>query len=380
MGQLRQDNEAFALLSQRKKREVKMNMARLSFGSMLLLIVLLCGCASSNVSVTSGVSAIDQDSIDSRPVELPGGYDVDDFRRLRMGLGYGKIQSNTSAFKKKDIEDYMNLRFQSEMDKHKRFKFIALYGANTAKFDALTDAGEMEANDDDDSARFQRPKLNLAWNINIQEKTIPDGSYAQKFQWYCTVNATASYYENVYVKGNKEKIKHHKGDVAFTRDFDLPVIEKEQKLNSMGGVKSGFNHRIDADVQALMQEIIIAASQRIADDLGRRFPVGGRVVGALGTDLFMIDKGAEQGVEKEMQMVIFARYDGVDVPLANAVASPAQDKSQLKVWRFADDKYATQILGEINGKPKQWVKETGNELFGVRAVPPQDDKKGTRFE
>lgn len=357
-----------------------MNVLKTGFCGVILVSAFVCGCSTSNVSVTSGVDAIDRDAIADRPVELPGGFDVDDFRRLRMGIGYGKIQSNTAAFRKKEVEDYMNLRFQSEMDKHKRFKCIALYGANTAKFDALTDAGEMEANDDDDSPRFRRPKINLAWNINIQEKKEPTGSYGQKFMWYCTVNATASYYENVYEKGNKQKIKHNKGDVAFTRDFDLPVIVKEQQLNSMGGVKSGFSYKSDADVQSLMQEIIIAASQRIADDLGRRFPVGGKVVGALGTDLFSIDKGTEQGVEKDMQMVVFARYDGVDVPLANAVASPAQDKSQLTVWRFAKDKYAKQILAEINGKPKQWVKETGNELFAVRAVPPQDDKKGTRFE
>ena len=356
-----------------------MNVSKQLAGFALLVSAFICGCATNNVSVTSGIAEIDQDAIADRPVELPGGFDVDDFRRLRMGIGYGKIQSNSSAFKKKDISDFMNLRFQSEMDKHKRFKFIALYGSNTAAFDALTDAGEMESDDSDDSARFKRPKLNLTWNINIQEKKVPNGSHSQKFQWYCTVNATASYYADVMTK-DKSKVKHHKGDVAFTRDFDLPVIEKGQELNSMGGVKSGFNYKSDADVQALVQEIIIAASQRIAEDLGRRFPVGAKVVGALGTDLFTIDKGAEQGVEKDMQMVVFARYDGVDVPLLNAVASPAQDKSQLKAWRFSDDKYATQILGEINGKPKQWVKETGNELFAVRAVPPQDDKKGTRFE
>ncbi len=356
-----------------------MKIANKLLGSVSVVFALLCGCKTDNVSVRSGVTAIDADVIADRPVELPGGFDVDDFRRLRMGIGYGKIQSNSSAFKKKDIEDYMNLRFQSEMDKHKRFKFIALYGANAAKFDALTDVGEMESDDEDDSPRFRRPKINLTWNVNIQEKKVPNGSYSQKFQWYCTVNATASYFGDVLTK-DKSKVKHHKGDIAFTRDFDLPVIEKTQELNSMGGVKSGFSYKSDADVQSLMQEIIIAASQRIADDLGRRFPVGARVVGALGTDLFSIDKGSEQGVEKDMQMVVFARYDGVDVPLLNAVASPAQDKSQLKAWRFADDKYAKQILGEINGNPKKWVKETGNELFAVRAVPPQDDKKGTRFD
>ena len=356
-----------------------MNSARHLLGSALLLSILLCGCASDDVSVRSGIERIDRDAIAGRSVELPGGYDVDDFRRLRMGIGYGRIQSNTGAFRKKDVEDYMNLRFQSEMAKHKRFKFIAMYGADTAKFDALTDVGEMEANDADDSARFARPELNLTWNINIQEERESDGRYSQTFKWKCTVNATASYYENV-MTADKSAIKHRKGDEAFSANFDLPVIKKSQELSSLGGVKSGFSYSSDAAVQGLMQEIIIAASQRIASDLGRRFPVGGKIVGALGTDLFMIDKGAEQGVEKDMQMVVFARYDGVDVPLLNAEASPAQNKSQLKVWRIANDKYAKRILGEINGSPKRWMKDSGNELFAVRAVPPQDDTKGSRFE
>jgi len=346
----------------------------------LMLALFVCGCASEKLSVTSGIAKITQEIVEKRPVELPGGFDVDDFRQLRFALGYGKIQSNSSAFKKKDIEDYMNLRFQSEMDKHKRYKMVALYGAEASKLDALTDVGEMAADDDDDSPKYQRPKLNLNWNINIQEQRMPTGKYSQKFRWHCVVNATVSYYGNVMSKDNS-KVKHHKGDVAFTDDFDLPIIEKEQKLSSTTGhVASGFNYKSDDDVQALMQEIMIAATQRIADDFDRRFPVGGKVVGALGDDLFTIDKGSEQGVEKDMQMVVFARYDGVDVPLANAAASPAQDKSQLEVWRFAESKHAKRILAEINGNPKEWMKRTGNELFAVRAVPPQDKTKGTRYE
>lgn len=356
-----------------------MTINKLSVACSLTLALFLCGCSSDKVSVVSGVTDIDRDAIRSRPVELPGGYDVDDFRRLLMGINGGKIQSNTSAFQKKDIADYMNLRFQSEMDKHKRFKFLALWGGSTKTIDALKEVGEIEADDESDAQAMKDPAMVLNWNINIQEKKIPDGSYAQKFQWFCTVNATVKYTRDVKVKGS-DKVKFNKGFTAFTRDFDLPVIEKEQKLNSMGGVKSGFNYKSDADVQALMQEIVIAASQRIADDLGRIFPVGGNIVGALGTDLMTMDKGAQQGVETDMEMVIIARYDDVDVALANATAKPQQDKTTLNVWRFSDDKYAKMILGEINGKPKQWVKETGNRLFAVRAVPPQDDKKGTRFE
>lgn len=356
---------------------MKVSMA--AYGIAVVFSAVLFGCSTNNVSVTSGVTAINQESIADRPVELPGGYDVDDFRRLIMGIHDGRIQSNTSAFKKQDIADYMNLRFQSEMDTHKRFKFVAMHGNDTSRIDAAKDQGLMTSDDAADAQEIKSPAMVLNWNINIQEKKMPNGSYAQKFQWYCTVNATVVYTRDVKEKGS-DKIKFNKGFVAFTRDFDLPVIEKEQELNSMGGVRSGFNYKSDADVQALMQEIVIAASQRVADDLGRKFPVGGTVVSALGDDLMMMDKGVRQGVEADMQMVVFARYEGVDVPLANAVASPAQEKAKLSVWRFSDDKYAKQILGEIGGKPMKWMRETGNKLFAVRAVPPQDDKKGTRFE
>jgi hypothetical protein len=345
------------------------------------LTAFLCGCAttSKNVSVTSGVKNIDRKAIMAAPVELPGGYDVDDFRRLRMAVSEGKLESNSKAFKNDDIMDFMNRRFQSEMDKHKRFKFIALHGNSTNVLDSLEDIGEMEADDNDESAKYQRPSLNLNWAINTQLQTVPKGSYEQNLCFYCTVNVTVSYYRDV-LKKDKSGIKYHKGDVAFTQDFDLPVIEKKQVFSKTGSVKEGFSFASDADVQALAQEIIIAASQRIADDLGRRFPVGGRIVGALGSDMFTIDKGAEQGIEKGMEMVIFTRYDGVDIPLANATATPAMDRSQLEVWRFANDKYAKMILAEINGDPKGWMKETGNGLFGVRAVPAQDASAGTRFE
>ncbi len=345
-----------------------------------LLALLLGGCISGGASVHSGVTVIDRRAVAKRPVELPGGFDVDDFRRLRMAITKGKIQSNTSAFTRSDNTDFMNLRFQSEMDKHKRFLFLALHGADTSVIDSLKDLGEMASDEGaDEGAKYQAPELNLNWNINIQEQKQADGKYAQIFRWLCTVNATVSYVKDVKTPDGKG-FKHRRGDVAFTQDFDLEPIERSQKLNKMGGVSSGFSYRSDADVQALMQEIIIAVSQRIADDLGKRFPVGGRISGALGNDLMTMDQGAEQGVEKGMEMVIFARVEGVDVPLANATAIPARDKSQLKVWRFAKDRHAEKFLQEIGDAPKQWEKKTGNQLFAVRAVPQQDPTKGTRFE
>ncbi len=360
-----------------------MNFRKFSLFGFLLVALLICGCQTSNLSVTSGVTAIDREVVKDRPVELPGGYDVDDFGRLRMLIADGDIKSNASAFKEQ--HDFMNVRFQSEMAKHKRYEFNAVHGLSAANkmVSAMKEQGTLETDDEtegeeDDAKYGKNPDLYLGWGINIQEETKSNGMYGQTFTWKCTVNATVKY--NKDVKGFDGKVKHHKGDIAMTRDFDLPLIVKEQKLNSMGGVKSGFNYKSGAAVQGLMQEIVIAASERIAEDLGRQFPVGGKIIGALGMDILTMDQGSNQGVEKDMQMVIFARYEGVDVPLANAEASPTMDKSQLEVWRLAESKHAKAILAQISDNPKKWMKETGNQLYAVRAIPPQDATVGTRYE
>ena len=351
-----------------------MKLTKFNVVGSLLMATILFGCASDQVSVRSGIQEVGESEIAARPVELRRGVDIKKFRRLPLGLFYGQIQSNTSAFKKKEVSDYMNIRFQSELsNRDKRFDYIALWGADESSGKVKGDK-LISALIDSDQIDPSEGLLSLGWTINIQEKREPDGTYGQIFKWYCTVNATAK--EALVDDGGDVK----PGKVKFATDFDLPIIEKSQRLNSMGGVKSGFNYRSDADVQALMQEIIIAASQRIAEDLGRRYPIGGKIVGADGLDTMTLDKGSEQGVGEDMQMVVFARRNNVNIPIANAVAAPSENESTLTVWRMADSSKAKSVIKEINGDPMAWEKKTGNGLYAVRALPPSDRDKGTRFE
>ncbi len=361
-----------------------MSISKVYIGYFIVAALMIVGCATSNVSVTSGIAPITRDEVEDRPVELPGGYDVDNFRRLRLMVTGGEIDSNSGALKKQ--AKHMSTRFQSEMAKHKRFDINAVHGVNVANqtLNNMIDQGLVATDDDldegeeDDAKYGQMPDLKLQWTMNIQEQVESTGSLSQMFKWLCTVNVTAAW--NRDIKDSTGKIKYRKNDVAMTGDFDLPIIEKEQVLTRLGAVKKGFSYRRDADVQGLMQEIVVAASQRIADDLGRQFPVGGRITGAIGTEMMMMDQGVDQGVEKAMEMVIFARYDGVDVPLANATASPSKDKSQLEIWRFAKSKTAKMLWKQIGDNPRRWMKENDAQLYCVRAVPPQDNTKGTRFE
>ena len=103
-------------------------------------------------------------------------------------------------------------------------------------------------------------------------------------------------------------------------------------------------------------------------------------MGADGLDAMTLDKGSEQGVGEDMQMVVFARRNNVNIPIANAVAAPSENESTLTVWRIADSSKAKSVIKEINGDPMAWEKKTGNELYAVRALPPSDHEKGSRFE
>ncbi len=359
-----------------------MTQIRMLLGVGVLLASLMYGCVTVDAPVDVSIKPITQEVIKRRAVELPEGYDIESFGRLRLMLTDGEVQSNSSALTKQT--KYMNTRFQSEMAKHKRFEINAVHGRakGDETYGKLVDSGLIddvrEEDESTDGMYGSSPDVRLGWTMNIQESRKPTGRFSQNFEWRCTVNALAFY--NRDIEDSDGKIKYKRGDIAMRYDFDLPPIVKKQELTFTGAVKSGFNYKSDADVQGLLQEIAIAASWHISEMLSRKRPVGGEIAGAIGTKIMMMDRGSDHGVEKGMQMVVFACYDGVDVALANAEASPAVEKTQLKIWRFADDDVAGLILKEIDGNPKRWMRETGCKLYAVRAVPPHDEFESSRFK
>ena len=94
-----------------------------------------------------------------------------------------------------------------------------------------------------------------------------------------------------------------------------------------------------------------------------------------------LDRGFEQGVGKDMQMVVYVPVSGVDVPIAIAEASPADKTANLKVWRWnTSDKYAKQIIAQMN-QDMEWLGK--HECYGVglrMAVPPEWDRDNENLD
>lgn len=333
-------------------------MKRLAFPHMPCgwMLTLLCpvtllwvaGCSSAHIN--PNITVYDRDTVADRPIALPGNYSTDNYRRMTIAVEPGSLHSN--AFGNDSVE-YMSLRMQSELAKLKRFSISALHGTNDTRLRELEDLGEISVVQPE---ALKAIDLLLGWNITINAEAQRDGRDST-IHFVCAINITCKDLRT--------------GTVAFTKDLDFNVT-REQQRNRYGHVTKGFDYSNDSQVKAFLQNIATQAAIRIANELGNEYPVGGRVTGALGTDLLTIDKGVEQGIAKGMQMVVYATIGGVDVPLGNAEATPGTNTSQLEMWRLnTENKYAAKILKQIEEQPN-WF--THNRMYAVgygMAMPPE---------
>lgn len=327
-----------------------MNSRSVCLATLATFSLLAVGCSSSGPRINPNITVFTQETVADRPVELPGNYNTENFRRMTLATAPGTLRSN--AFSAENMQ-YMSLRLQSELGKVRRFSIAPLHGVDTSMLQELADFGEIEL---PEPAEPTRVDLVANWNTNINAEEKIDGR-EKTITFVCTINLTC-----------KEMAT---GKLKFTKDLDFRVT-RTQETNRAGTVVAGFQYREKADIQGLLQEIATQAAIRIANEIGNEYPVGGKITGMLGTDFMTVDKGTEQGIDKGMQMVIFARVGGVDIPLANASATPSGDSAQLAIWRLnTDNKYATKVLKQMEEDPS-WLQK--NQAFAVgygMAMPPE---------
>lgn len=307
--------------------------------------------AAAGCSSHSNLTFYDRSEIESKPIRLPRGYNSDNYGRLKMGLAFPKTDSN--AFPSSEM-DYFTLRMQSELSKLKRFSILALHGTDDTMLRELEDLGEIRMESPKDGA----PKMDLQVNLNVKLEVSSDrdGS-STDFAFNCAINLTCKDLRT--------------GEVKIAKDLNFSVV-RSQERDRYGRVVEGFDFSSKSNVRALLQKIATQAAIRIANELGNEYPVGGEIIGALGLDMLTLDRGVEDGIEQDMQMVVYTMYEGVPITLANADATPSTNTSLLETWRVnTDNSYAKKIVRQIKDDP-EWVKK--NKLYAVgfgMAYPPE---------
>lgn len=329
---------------------MKQNLLGFMAGACILTVAIgTVGCSSAP-QVNPNLVVYTREKMEDLPIDFPGGYNTDNFRKLTLALDFGEVAVDGIT---PELGNTINIRFQSELAKLNRFSVFAMHGNKMERLSELADLGEVQIAEPTDLATVD---ILCSGNIDIVVERKVAGR-KQKLTYYMTLNLTCK--------------ELRTGIVKFTKDIDATVVRR-QTLNSAGQVIAGFKPDQKSELETVVMDLAIAAAQKVANELGNSFPVGGRVTGMLGTEYMTMDKGTEQGIAKGMQMIVFTNVSGVDVALANAEASPGTNTSNLELWRLnTRNKYAARVLKEME-QDEHWLSK--NKCYAVgygMAMPPE---------
>jgi len=133
-------------------------------------------------------------------LELPEGYDIDNFRWIQIALSGGRASFYIEGEKTEKLkgEDFIYFAIKG-LETHKRFKFVVPQDDNR----------NSEGNEQERDNTLICPDLYLYININVTGEIV-----LETFFGTYSVNAKAYYMHDV-ISADGAKIKHKKDDLAF---------------------------------------------------------------------------------------------------------------------------------------------------------------------
>lgn len=313
-----------------------------------LIAVVFCGCSSKDLALEPVHSTYSYDDVSKQPIKLPANYNKNNFRKLLLGVAFTDIGTRAGEISP-NIVQTLSTRLQTEMAKLKRFSVFSAHNrGGVVFFQSLSDVGEAKMPDKD-------PKeLDLVLTAAI---TVSKEKMERKYDDLLIYEVECDFNCEDIRTGEVKFAEKAKGRTARAVKFGL------------GGQRIGGYSEED-EKQAIYNAAMNALAV-VANKLGNYYPVGGRITGMLGQRM-TLDKGFEHGVGGDMVMVVYANVSGVDLPVALAVASPADTSSNLVIKRWnSKDADAGPIIEEMKNN-RDWLRT--NELYAVSfgmAKPPE---------
>lgn len=294
---------------------------------------------------------VGREQLKDGPIELPQNYNEEHYRQILMAVNFQQV-STTPGEISPDVGQTVSARLQTEMAKLKRFTIFSLHNRGGVRvLQNLSQVGE----------------------VNME---IPEGDELPGIDLVLTGALTLS-------RERHERFNADELIYAVECDFSCEEVatktvkfaEKSEgrsrrtQVRTLTGKKMG-GFDINDEEQAIY-EAAMEALAGFANKLGHFYPIGGEVTGVLG-DRMQMNRGVEHGVVKGMQLVLYTKVSGVDLPIGIAEAQPGPTSSAMVVWRWnTEDAYAKKVIDEIKSD-QDWIKN--NKLYACSAgtaIPPE---------
>lgn len=342
--------------------------------------LLMAGCATPpppSEGHSPKLTYFSKEKLDGGEIKLPAGFSKGDMTSMVMGVAFkasDKLPVNAPAGEVAlPIDPNLSTRFQTEMDKMKRFTMVALHGVDDAE-QAIAGVADM-SNGNIEMVEQEKPmKVRLVLQgtlLATKARTVVRGVGNQP--------DTAQLVYKVYVNATCKDLQ--KGTVAFS---EVAVGKARPRMQTLigGRVSGGFDA---ASEKSAIWEAAQNALIEVCNKLGNTYPSGGHIIGVSRSgDRMTLDKGLNEGIGNGQQCCIVMDDGGVMIPLAiaEAVPSSTESKSELKVWRWNEaDPDAKEIYNEFKSNPRSFFEKNNNALYGCGyglPVPPEWELNATK--
>ena len=317
-------------------------------------VIYVCGCSTPTGESHARVYTSGKDIKEEAELALPANYDVQNLdRKLQMLVAVAANKAQSQGDKEGlNIDPSLSTRLQTDMAKLKRFTIHATHNNVAGDLAAdLADIGEVSVSE----ATEQRDidlTLSVSMTATRERIRVEDGN-VWIYEVECDCNC--------------------RDEKTHTVRFAEKVLGRARRhqLIALGVRMAGFDEKTQ---QRAITEAAMQALANLAKKLGNTFPVGGKVTGMTPSgETMMFDRGFEQGIFKNQQVVVFVDYMGVDIPVAAGTAEPGKDKSRLAIRRWNDtNKDAKIVIDELRRSPMEFFKcyKTYAVGYGI-PIPPE---------
>lgn len=326
-----------------------------------LVILFISGCSTPEINLDPTLTTYSREILeDMNSIQLPANYNVQNFRKLQMGVSFESIPGqDQKTGQKLEISKDLSTRMQTEMAKLKRFTIFSAHNRGGVMFfNQLADVdGQVKLAD-----ATEVRQIDLVLNGKLTVTKERDDRY----------NDTVVIYE-VESDFSCEDMKTRQ--VKFAEKAKGRTARKQ--IISLTGIAL-VGHDSSDESQAI-QNAAMKSLAVMANKLGNTYPIGGRITACTPSgERMTLDKGFEDGIGKNQQCVIFVSDGGVDIPVALSEAVPSDVTSNLSVYKWnSRDKDGREYARQFRKDPKAFLNNYKVYAVGYGLpIPPEWDSQG----
>jgi len=329
--------------------------------------LLISGCATTvsldQKLVTTGREALE----DAKEVELPSGYNKDNFRSLKMGVAIEDLPI-AEGQKAKPLPPFVKAKVEGDMVKLKRFTIVPVKDEGGKMF--FADISDVDGN------------VSLKEQVKPNELDLVLTVMAQRTKQ--SVNQGSGKYALFYTVDGQAACRDMKTGTALFSETIKGQSKETQFYNDHCQRTGGFD---DTSVDAVNNALVRASKRAMTvlfSKLGNMYPIGGEITKCdRYGEMLTLNKGTDDGIgAKGQQFTIVVDDDGQDVPLCYAEAQAGKTESVLKPYRWNDhNRAAKDLKKEFQENPRGFLKKYKVYAAGHGlSMPAEWDTDGEKSE